>query len=167
MTLEEAIKTAIEYESQARDVYKDAVAKTQDPAGKRIFQALADDEQLHVQYLTDRLKEWKETGKITVEELKSVIPPREKIEKEVGKLQERASVEDRGDEKQMLSKALKMEIDASGFYKKLVEEMPEEARPMFAGFLEIENRHVAAVQAELDYISGTGYWFDFKEFDME
>jgi hypothetical protein len=38
---------------------------------------------------------------------------------------------------------------------------------MFARFLEIEAGHIAIVQAELDYISHTGYWFDFKEFDME
>ena len=37
----------------------------------------------------------------------------------------------------------------------------------FARFLEIEENHIAAVQAELDYITNTGYWFDFKEFDME
>lgn len=167
MTLEEAIKTAIEYESHARDVYREAIAQTQDQAGKKIFQALADDEQHHINYLTEKLKQWKETGKITVEKLKSAIPPREKISKAVGELQNRASLEDRGDEKQMLSKALKLEIDASAFYQKLVDEMPDEAKPLFAEFLDIEERHVAAVQAELDYISGTGYWFDFKEFDME
>ena len=43
----------------------------------------------------------------------------------------------------------------------------EETKKMFANFLEIEERHVSAVQAELDYVSRTGYWFDFKEFDME
>ena len=34
-------------------------------------------------------------------------------------------------------------------------------------FLEIENNHIRMVQFELDYVSKTGYWFDFKEFDME
>lgn len=33
MTLEEAIKTAIELENNVRDVYHDAVAKVADPAG--------------------------------------------------------------------------------------------------------------------------------------
>ena len=49
----------------------------------------------------------------------------------------------------------------------MVDELPAEARPLFQRFLEIENNHVQAVQFELDYMSKTGYWFDFKEFDME
>ena len=53
------------------------------------------------------------------------------------------------------------------FYKQMVAEMQAESRKMFARFLEIEAGHIAIVQAELDYISHTGYWFDFKEFDME
>ena len=31
----------------------------------------------------------------------------------------------------------------------------------------IEDGHIDAVQAELDYLNSTGYWFDWKEFDME
>jgi hypothetical protein len=49
----------------------------------------------------------------------------------------------------------------------MVEEMPEEGHKMFARFLDIENRHIHAVQMQLDYVTKTGYWFDFKEFDME
>ena len=60
-----------------------------------------------------------------------------------------------------------MEMDASSFYKRLVEEMSDEAQQMFANFLEIEERRVTAVQVELDYFTKSGYWFDFKEFDME
>ncbi len=167
MTLEEAIKTAIAYEVEARDVYWGATKSSQDPIAKRIFQALGDDEQLHIDYLVEKLNQWKKTGKITVEILRSAVPPRDVIAREVGKLTERVSEKDWGDEKQILSKALKMEIDTSSFYEKLVDEMPEEAKKMFANFLEIEERHVSAVQAELDYVSRTGYWFDFKEFDME
>lgn len=167
MTLEEAIKTAIEFEVEARDVYRAATKSSQDPIAKRIFQALGDDEQLHIDYLVEKLNQWKKTGKITAEILKSAVPPRDVIAREVGKLTERVSEKDWGDEKQILSKALKMEIDTSTFYEKLVDEMPEEAKKMFANFLEIEERHVSAVQAELDYVSRTGYWFDFKEFDME
>ncbi len=167
MTLEEAIKTAIEYEVEARDVYLAATKSSQDPILKRIFKALGDDEQSHVDYLIEKLNQWEKNGKITVEILKSEVPPRDVIAREVGKLKDRVSEKDWGDEKQILSKALKMEIDASSFYKKLIDEMPEEVKKMFANFLEIEERHVSAVQAELDYVSRTGYWFDFKEFDME
>ena len=67
----------------------------------------------------------------------------------------------------ILSRALKAEVETSSFYKNLVNEMTDEGQKMFARFLEIEENHIAVVQAELDYITNTGYWFDFKEFDME
>jgi len=35
MTLEEAIKTAIEYETKIRDLYKEAVTVVTDPTGKK------------------------------------------------------------------------------------------------------------------------------------
>ena len=75
--------------------------------------------------------------------------------------------DDRKDEKQMLSKALKAEIETSNFYRQMVAELADEGQKMFARFLEIEEGHINAVQAELDYLSHTGYWLDFKEFDME
>jgi len=167
MNLEEAIQTAIEYEIRIRDLYREAADKAPDPVGRRVFSALGDDENNHVAYLRDRLSQWRKTGLLTVSELASVIPSRETIENEVGKLETRMTREDRKSEKQMLSKALAVEVETSNFYRKMVEEMPDESRRMFARFLEIEDGHIAVVQAELDYLSHTGYWLDFKEFDME
>lgn len=167
MTLEEAIRAAITYETRIRDLYREAAEKTTDPAGKRIYSALGDDEENHVAYLEHRLRQWKESGRITVERLASVMPPQEAFEREVGKVADRMSGENRKDEKQMLSRALAAEVETSAFYRKLVGEMSDESRQMFAGFLAIEEGHIAVVQAELDYLSHTGYWLDFKEFDME
>ena len=167
MTLEEALKTAIDYETRIRDVYSEAAEKVSDFTGKRMLQALGDDEQRHVEYLKDRLKKWQETGKLSVEKLETAIPSNEIIAREVAKLKIGMSKRDFGDEKQMLSKALKLEIETSNFYKNMVEEMSDAAKEMFSRFLEIEQSHIAVVQAELDYVSKTGYWFDFKEFDME
>lgn len=67
----------------------------------------------------------------------------------------------------MLAKALRVEKETSDFYARMAAQLPGAGREMFARFLEIENSHIDAVQFELDYISGTGFWFDFKEFDME
>jgi len=167
MTLEEAIQMAIVYEIKVRDVYLEAAEQANDPVGKRVYSALGEDENNHVAYLEDRLKHWRDSGKLVVTQLTSAIPSRETIEKEMGRLKTHMSREDRKDEKQMLSKALAAEIETSNFYRRMVEEMPEESREMFKRFLEIEDGHIAMVQAELDYLSHTGYWLDFKEFDME
>ena len=37
----------------------------------------------------------------------------------------------------------------------------------FGRFLEIEQGHQAIVRAEIDALTGMGFWFDFQEFDLE
>ena len=167
MTLEEAIKTAIEYEIKIRDVYREAQAAVDDEAGKRIFETLGNDEQHHIDYLQHTLAQLKKTGQIDYAKLESAIPSRETISREAAKVESMVAKDFHGIRKQMLSRALKAEIETSDFYRKMVDELAAEGRVLFARFLEIENNHINAVQFELDYMSKTGYWFDFKEFDME
>lgn len=167
MTIEEAIKTAIDYEIRIHDIYRDAAEIVKDPAGKRFLKMLGDDEQRHLEYLKDRLKLWKKTGKLSERTLESTIPSVENIQKETEKVKAHMPQKDRTSERDILSKALKAEVETSKFYQQMVDEMSDEAQRMFARFLEIEKNHVAAVQFELDYLTQSGYWLDFKEFDME
>ena len=167
MTLENAIKTAITYEIKIRDVYREAEAAVKDEAGKRIFEALGNDEQHHIDYLQHTLEQLKKTGQIDSDQLDSAIPSRDTINREAAKIKSLVAKDFHGIRKQMLSKALKAEIETSDFYRKMVDELPAEGRALFARFLEIENNHINAVQFEMDYMSKTGYWFVFKEFDMD
>ena len=167
MTLGEAIHTAINYEKKIRDIYRQSGKEASDPVGKRLFQSLADDEQYHVDYLLKKLDQWQETGKVTVDSLTPAFRTDEIPSPEAGRLMKRMSEEDRGNEKQMLSKALSVEVETSSFYEKIIGELPEDGQALFARFLDIEKGHIATVQAQLDYLSSTGYWFDWKEFDME
>lgn len=167
MTIEEAIKTAIEYEIRIRDVYLEAVAAVDDNVGKRIFETLGQDEQRHIDYLQHKLDQFQKTGAIKPETLESAIPDQKTIKREADKIKPLAARAYLGIKQQMLSTALKAEVETSAFYQKMVNELPADARPLFERFLEIENNHVQAVQFELDYMGKTGYWFDFKEFDME
>jgi len=61
MNIEEAIKTAIEYEIRIRDAYLEAVAAVDDKAGKRIFETLGQDEQHHIDYLEHKLEQFQQT----------------------------------------------------------------------------------------------------------
>lgn len=170
MNLEKAIKTAIEFEGRVREVYKEAERQASDPVGKHVLKALANEEQDHLDYLKSRLEEWKSTGKITPKKLSSVVPPREIIQGEVNKLKEKTTIHDsekhHSSELRMLRNALEVETETSEFYKRMVKELPEEGQQLFSRFVEIEEGHKAIVQAEIDYISGPGYWFDFREFDL-
>ncbi|MEE4264508.1 MAG: ferritin family protein [Desulfobacteraceae bacterium] len=167
MTTEEAFKTAIEYEIRIRDIYREAVAAVDDALGKQIFETLGQDEQHHIDYLEHILEYFQKTGAILAEKLESAVPDQASIQQEADKVKALTAKDFLGIKKQMLSKALEAEIETSDFYQKMVNELPADARPLFARFLEIENNHIKAVQFELDYMSKTGYWFDFKEFDME
>jgi rubrerythrin len=167
MTLEEAIKTALEYEKRIRDLYLEGADLIKNEIGKDFFKTFAKDEETHVQYLEKKLDQWHNDGKIDIDTLETIIPSKETIEDEVGRLKSRVDDEHREVVQQMLSRALKVEVETSAFYSKMVDELPKEGRELFKRFLDIENNHINAVQYELDYITNTGYWFGFKEFDME
>ncbi len=167
MTIQEALETAMQYERKIRDLYGEAARQTSSPEAKRFFQMLSDDEQRHFEYLMDRRTAWEKTGKLEVKPLSSEIPALSGVEPEVSGVGEKLSEEDRGDLTQALSKALKAEIETSAFYRKLTEDFSDEAREMFSGFLSIEENHVAAVEAELNILNKSGFFFDVREFDME
>lgn len=166
MTLEEAIKMALEYETRVRDTYVEATKNAADDTGKRIFRVLGEEEQGHIDYLQSKLDEWQKTGKITVGKLETIVPSKSAIDEGVKKLDKHMSKEDHGSEMAMLRKALELEIETSAFYQKMVDELGTEGE-MFGHFLKIEEGHKAIVQAEIDYLNNTGFFFDFQEFNME
>jgi rubrerythrin len=167
MTIEEAIHTAIEHENSVRDVYMDASGKVQDPIGKKVFAVLAREEQGHVDFLNNCMRQWRETGKVNPMRLNTAVPAREVINKAVSELSAGMNVKDRATELEMLRRALAAEHKTSAFYKKMVAELPPEGQALFRPFVEIEEGHVTIVQAEMDALTGTGTWFDVLEISLE
>ncbi len=167
MDIQSGLKTAMEMELKIRNIYTQAFEKCPDEAGRRFLAMMRDDEQYHHDYLEKRLKEWLQSGDIQFQSIKMNVPAGQQIDACIQQVRQAMKTEDRGMMQQMLSNALKGEVLTSEFYKKMVSDSDGAAKEMFARFLEIENGHIAAVQAELDFVMKTGYWFDFKEFDME
>jgi rubrerythrin len=167
MNIEEAIKTALQYEDRVVDVYGEAVDQAKDPTGKKIFKALSEDEVKHVEYLKSKLAEWKTGGRVTASKLNSVVPPKDTIEAAVKDLRSKVKVEAPDNEIRLLRKALQVEIETSDFYVRLTRELPPEGRKLFERFVEIEEGHKTIVQAELDSVSGSGFYFDMPEFNLE
>jgi rubrerythrin len=166
MNVEEALTTALEFEHAARDAYREMAEGASGEVGRNVFGLLAHEEQHHVEYLQSRLSEWRRAGVITGQGLKTAVPRRAALEEGVRNLSREAAGEIRGGEVEMLRRALRMETAASDFYKRMVKELPEVARPLFTRFVEIEDGHTAIVQAELDYATGSGYMFDFRDFTV-
>jgi hypothetical protein len=171
MTIEEAIRTAIEYETKVQRVYAEAAQAATDAVAQRVMQVLSDEEKYHIDHLHGVLDHLKRTGQVTARSLKTAIPSQKAIAEGIGKL--KADV--RGQEPRervsgeldWLQRALEVEIETANFYKRMVREMGEQGETVFGRFVEIEEGHRAIVQAEMDHLEGTGYWFDFREFDQE
>jgi len=170
MKLDEAIKTAIEYEGKVHKTYLEAMEKATDEIGKRVFKVLCDEEKRHLEYLNERLNEWKNTGEITVAELGTSIPDKQAIKTGIDKLRQSVTTKAGAEydtELEMLRRALQVEVETSEYYKRMVAEMDDVGQALFARFVEIEEGHQMIVQAEIDTVSGLGFWFDSREFSLE
>lgn len=163
----QAIEEALVYEKRIRDLYREAAVKAEDATARKVYGVLGDDEQRHVDYLEHRLEQLRNTGEFTVDDVPTSVPAPSAFKQLVKQVEGELGREDRKDEKQMLSKALQVEVETSAFYRRMAAQMSGDTADMFAKFLRIEDAHIAAVQAELDYLSDNGFWFDFQEFDME
>jgi len=167
MNLEEAIQTAIKYETNVRDLYISAMNELKTEEGKKVFKVMAREEQGHLDYLNSRLEVWRSTGKLDAPILKTVIPSKEQIREGVNNLKGTMSKKTNETEIDLLKKALDAEQTTTNFYKKMVDEISGDGRIMFSRFLEIEEGHLDIVQAEINALSGIGYWYDFSDISLE
>jgi len=168
MKVNEALKVAIGYEHKVRDHYVNGAEQILDAKGKKVFETLAKEEQGHVDYLESRLAEWTTRGQMESVPLGSILPPKDWAEaasERFGKGHEKTIAVQA--ELELLKVALDLERQTSAFYLSLVETLPGKERALFERFLEIEQGHVAIVQAEIDALAGMGTWFDIMEFNLE
>jgi len=160
MTIEQALQTAMALEKRIMALYEKAAAAG--GPGKRIFTALMKEEASHLKYLNDRYQEWRETGAITAAPLTPTIPL-----DITQKLQDLPlGAKGTADEITLLEQALALEEETSSFYRDMHQSMSGAAKDMFARFAEIEDGHRRIVQAEIDGLSDTGFWFDIREFRL-
>lgn len=167
MELEQAIQTALQFESKIRDLYLKAMKEAKSDAGRKVFRILAKEEQQHFHYLEKRLAEWKSTGKINPEKITTLIPSAQEIEHEIEHLPTNFGDKEKHLEIELLHQALELEIATGNFYRKMADEMADSAQKMFANFLQIEDNHRAMVLAEMDSLNGVGFWLHIREFDLE
>jgi len=167
MILAEAIQTALQYEGRVISTYLDAMRRSQDPVGKKVFKTLNEDEASHVRYLKERQNELEQTGKVKRAKLATTIPPADKIKAALKDTRAGKALRVPEQEINLLRRALAVETETCEFYEKLVRELPAADRALFERFVEIEEGHRAIVQAEIDSINGTSFWFDIPEFRLE
>ena len=122
MDLNEALTTAIGYETKVRDHYTEGADKILDPRGKKMFTTLAREEQGHLAYLESRLGEWQKTGKVTTPALQTELPSPQWIKEASARVaQSPAGTIAVQGEIELLKIALDLERKTSGFYRQLVD----------------------------------------------
>ena len=170
MNLEQAITTALAYEARVHATYAEAVETAENDVARKVFLTLRDEEFGHIKYLRERLEEWRSTGKIEIVDLETVLVPKVAIEQGAAKLRDTiqgGGPGASGAELESLKKALDVEVETSEFYAKVVGTLDADGKKLFERFVEIEQGHVAIVQAEMDLVLGSGFWFDTAEFSLE
>lgn len=160
------LKTALIAERGALSNYLQFALKTEDISGKNVFLRLAADELEHMNLLERQAEAIRESG----DWLKLKIAPSE-VEMIVPRLQEK-DVRIRGtkgqDQLAALRVALSLEQRAYDFYLAQARATDEpNAKRMYQRLAEMEDAHYQLIQAEIDSISRTGFWFGVREFSLE
>jgi len=167
VNIEKVLREALRYEVSIRDLYEEAARNTHDEAARHFYLLLGKDEQSHVDYLEQKLVQWRTEGRISHEGLTTAAPDPGALEKAVSAVAAPLSGRELGGETEALARALKAEEATTEFYRGLVATLDGTAATLFARFLEIEDGHTRIVRAELDLATRTGHWFDIRVFDLE
>jgi rubrerythrin len=161
-----ALETALEAEKTGLINYLNFAYQTKDETGKNMFLRLAMDEFEHMRILE------RQAHSIQREEcfLAVTIEP-SAIERLVPKLQDK-DLRIRGkhgiDQLAALRTALALEDQAIKFYRNQGQAGQDlNAKTMYERLVEMEQAHYEILQAEIDAIEKTGFWFNLREFSLE
>jgi len=163
----EIFTTALQYEVKIRDTYMKAAEIVDDERGKAIFQALAADEQRHVDFLNYSLDRLRTNNTIDIEKLSTSLPDKKIVEKNLDHIKAQIPRQMLGDIKTVLRSALAMEKETSEYYRRSAVATEGAIKAILEKFLTIEIRHEDLVQIELDHAMHNGMWFNFMEIDLE
>ncbi len=163
---QQAVQTAMEVEDNGIIAFLRFARQTTDMSGKNMFIRLAMDEHEHRRILEKQLKKLVKDGKWQhVQILPSEI---ERLRPSISEKQQRTKGESGLAELDALQTALDLEKKSAKFYKEQAQQFDDaEAKTLFLRLAEWEEAHFDIIQAELDSIQKTGFWFGIPEFQMD
>lgn len=161
-----ALETALEAEKTGLINYLNFAYQTKDETGKNMFLRLAMDEFEHMRILERQTRQFQKDECF----LPVTIEPSE-IEKLVPRLSDK-DLRIRGkqgiDQLAALRTALDLEDQAVKFYRNQGQASQDpNAKTMYERLVEMEQAHYEILQAEIDAIEKTGFWFNLREFSLE
>ncbi len=164
-----AIETAIQIEKDGLTFYTEAADQVDDPKGKKMFQTLAADERAHLQLFENaRAALLNEENWPSLEKAQAISPKKSIRQPVFPTGDELGSVEIPDRQLAALRRGLEAEEDSISFYSEQMARVDDpDGKAMYAYLIEQEQGHRTILQGELDYLTGTGFWFDVQEFNLE
>ncbi len=158
--LSRIVQRAIQTEREGNRFYMRAGDAAKDPKARGMFEQLARDELYHISILEEFYNDLLEKGSSGCVEGFPIFEERKKASGGV--------IADFSNDYEVLQKAVSDEIKARDFYRKSAEECASErGRELFKDLVEMEDAHVRLLQAEIDFLEKTGFYFDHMEFNVE
>lgn len=161
-----ALEIALNAEKVGLKTYLDFGYQTKDESGKNMFIRLAADEFEHMTILEkqrDSIQQKECWIKVKLEksEIEKLTPAlKGKIKKVKGS--------EGLDQMSALRTALDLEDRAIKFYREQAQLSTDpKAKDMYERLVTMEQAHYELIQAEIDYIEKTGFWFNLREFSLE
>ena len=160
------IKEAIRLELDGQSFFEHVADATHNELGKKMFMKLANDEAQHLKVFSEIFTElvgedWKKHIGDVKSKKASMIDALAKKVAQGGK-------EGRASELEAISIAMDLERNAIEFFGNAATKTTDnKARDVFNRIADEERLHFDLLQAQYDYLTNSGYWFDVAEFRMD
>jgi rubrerythrin len=154
----DALEVAIKMETDAISFYTEAARKTKYPAGKKMFQAITEDEKRHLEMISQLIKGMNITHK-DVSPMKNVKTVFEALKDEMMK-----KVEATADEMEAFKIATQMEKEGKEFYEKtLTQAKTDKEKALLRRLIQEEQQHYEIFANTYQFLADTGNWFMWEE----
>ncbi len=153
-----ALEIAKKMETDAIQFYTDAAKKMHYAAGKKMFEAIVEDEKRHLTMITQLIESMQFTPQ-DVSPMKRVKTVFEALKNDMMK-----KVEASKDEMEAFKIAMEMEKEGKAFYEKsLAAATTDKEKALFARLIEEEKQHYDIFANTYSHLSDTGNWFLWEE----
>lgn len=159
------VSTAIQLEKDGHAYYTEAAKNTQSELGRKMFDRLAQDEVHHLEVFQKAFDSMEQTGDwrgvdVDFGEFKAPVFP-DNFEPGEG-------VKAVPNDVEALKEAIELERKAIDFFNDALASTDDSnAKEVLGYILKQEELHLALLTAEHGYTTKSGFWFDFREFEMD
>ena len=153
-----ALEMAMKMETDSIKFYTEAAEKTKYPAGKKMFQAITEDEKRHLEMIAQIIKGLN----IAVKDVSPMKRVKTIFETMKDEMMEKVAAT--SDELEAFKIAMQMEQEGEAFYKKsLAAAKTEKEKALFTRLIEEERQHYQIFSNTYFFLSNTGSWFMWEE----